>query len=549
MTLLAPDPTIADRPLFGSTKPRLWTRPLRKLTPETSKGFAAIAFAETLGITLFPWQKWLLIHALELRPDGHYRFRTVVVLVARQNGKTTLLKVLALWRMWEDGARLVFGTSTSLDYAREAWQASADLADEYDERNGWPERGRHGRPRDVNWIFEREQAEPVPTSAEPETIPGLILPASHHVNPRTGRTRQVGRLPALVRDVKGGALDTSLVLTNGARYKVGVAGRKGGRSLSVDLCIADELREHYDWDPWNAMSGATQARPDPQIWALSNMGDARSVVLNQFRDQGVAFIETGEGDPATGLFEWSGFPGCELDDPRAMAQANPSLGFTIKQEGLLSASRIMTPEGYRTEHLCQRVETLNAALSASAWNDCGDAAGTMESLRSRVVLCLDAAPDLAHVSLVAAALLADGRVRVETVAAWTNTQEFRRALPVLAEVIKPRAFGWFPQGPAAALRTDLDGLRNVQEIQASAVPGVCQGTADLIDARRIIHGEDPMLTAQVLGATRAPAGDAGWRFARKGVGNVDAVYAMAGAVHLARTAGRSVGKPRIILPG
>ena len=56
----------------GSETPRVWTPPLRKLTPKTSAGFECIDFAESvLGIRLFPWQKWTLIHALELLPDGH----------------------------------------------------------------------------------------------------------------------------------------------------------------------------------------------------------------------------------------------------------------------------------------------------------------------------------------------------------------------------------------------------------------------------------------------------------------------------------------------
>jgi phage terminase large subunit-like protein len=49
-----------------------------------------------LGLELRPWQKWLLIHALELTPDGRYRFRKVVIIVGRQNGKTKLIEVLAL---------------------------------------------------------------------------------------------------------------------------------------------------------------------------------------------------------------------------------------------------------------------------------------------------------------------------------------------------------------------------------------------------------------------------------------------------------------------
>jgi phage terminase large subunit-like protein len=83
--------------LQGSETPRIFTPPLRELTPETSLGFSLIQFAEEiLLVHLFPWQRWLAIHALELRPDGRLRFRNVVLLVARQNGKSMFSQMLAL---------------------------------------------------------------------------------------------------------------------------------------------------------------------------------------------------------------------------------------------------------------------------------------------------------------------------------------------------------------------------------------------------------------------------------------------------------------------
>src|SRR5689334_19115868 len=87
--------------LKGSVTPRLWTRPLRPLTPGTSYGFAVIDFArDVLGTPLDPWQQWVVIHAGELLEDGRPRFRTVLLLVARQQGKTTLLKVLSLFWLY-----------------------------------------------------------------------------------------------------------------------------------------------------------------------------------------------------------------------------------------------------------------------------------------------------------------------------------------------------------------------------------------------------------------------------------------------------------------
>ncbi len=115
---------------YGSTTPRVFTPPLRPLeprTPETEQntlGYSVIDFAEhILKITLLPWQCWLLVHMLELRPDNTLRFRTVVVLVARQNGKSTLSQVLALWMMYVYGLNLVLGTAQDLDTAEEVWQA------------------------------------------------------------------------------------------------------------------------------------------------------------------------------------------------------------------------------------------------------------------------------------------------------------------------------------------------------------------------------------------------------------------------------------------
>src|SRR6266498_1144131 len=282
------------RPLLGKTTPRLWTPPKRRLTARTSRGYACIAFAEALGIELFPWQKWLLIHALELNPDGSYRFRIVVVLVARQNGKTTLLKVLALWRMLEDGARTVVGTSTNMEYAREAWAATVELA----------------MDRDLSLARER--------AAEALQYTGLPVPDDEQ--------ELLGYLPKRERwcqSIKRGALDTSLTLPGRCRYKIASASRTGGRSLAIDLGIADELREHRaagvdstGWEAWAALDGATTARPNSQVYGLSNAGDRGSVVLNHFRAAGAAFLETGDGDDTLGLFEWSGDDDCELMDRR-----------------------------------------------------------------------------------------------------------------------------------------------------------------------------------------------------------------------------------------
>jgi hypothetical protein len=135
--------------------------------------------------------------------------------------------------------------------------------------------------------------------------------------------------------------------------------------------------------------------------------------------------------------------------------------------------------------------------------------------------------------LVAAAVADDGRVRAEVVDAWESTADARADLPDLLERVKPRAFGWFPGGPAAALAADLRGVRKAEEIKSGEVAAVCQGLAEQVAARRVLHTGDPLLAAQIGGVSKLYSGD-GWRFTRKGAGHCDAVYALAGAVHLAR---------------
>ena len=77
--------------ILGKTEPRIWTRPLQELTEKTTLGYVFIKFCETIDVELLPWQKWLALHALEIITEGDkwkFRFRYVLVLISRQNGKT-----------------------------------------------------------------------------------------------------------------------------------------------------------------------------------------------------------------------------------------------------------------------------------------------------------------------------------------------------------------------------------------------------------------------------------------------------------------------------
>ena len=466
---------------MGATQPRLATEPLRELTRATTQGYAVADFAElVLGEPLLPWQRELAIRGLELTPDGMYRFRTVVALCGRQNGKTTLIKTMALWRLFIDGAALVMGAAQTRDTAKEAWKRAC---------------------------------------LSLETSPELIAELSG--KPRT---------------VNG---DEEIRLRSGGRYKISATTEGAGRGFSVDLLIMDETRQQRDWKAWSALSKTTMARPFGQIWCISNAGDDQSVVLNALRDSAIA-----GRDPSVGLFEWSAPDGCDLSDPQMWALANPGLGYTVSEQAIRSAMATDPPNVFRTEVLCQHVKSLDGAVDENAWADCADATGSVKESGSPLYACIDVSLDGHHATLAVAAKTADGRYRVETVGAWDSAEDARNSLLGYFQRNEFAAVGWFPQGPAAAIGYEIRcaaGLTvgpnfkygEANDLTDTEVTELCQEFAVLVQARDIRHGGDPLLDSHVHGARRQVTGDA-WRFARRDAGHVDALYAAAGAVHLAR---------------
>lgn len=296
----------------GKTEPRIWTAPMRELTAETSLGFAAIEYARTiLCMELYPWQEWALIHILEivgdLEHEWRFRYRTVVIMVSRQNGKTEISKVIASFFLNVLCVEAVFGTSLSMDKAEEVWEAV---------------------------ILEQETHKAL--ASEIQTV-----------------ARRNG--------------SKKLVLTGLRTYKVGAPTRRAGRGDANDLVMLDEVREHRDWETWSAAVASTNAKPNGLVMCFSNAGDPDSIVLRQLRSQALEKINGtkakdfgGDVDSdSLGWFEWSSPDNAETDDMEALAQANPALGYGRLTERALLSDRETFPENkFRSECMCQQVETI-----------------------------------------------------------------------------------------------------------------------------------------------------------------------------------------------
>lgn len=450
---------------LGCEVPRVWTPPLRELTPATSAGYECITFAEdVLGIVLLPWQKWVLVHALELLGDGTYRFRTVVLLVARQNGKSTLMQVLSLWRMFVDGAPLVIGTAQNLDVAEEQWEGAVEIAE--------------------------------------------------------GNLEMAAEI-AQVSRVNGKKF---LKLTGGQRYKVAAASRRGGRGLSGDLILLDELREHQNWEAWGAVTKTTMARAKAQIWAASNAGDIASIVLSFLRTMAHMAIGNPDGLPAAekpleagdgegeadslGIFEYSAAPNCSIWDRDAWAQANPSLGYTITERAIAAAAGTDPEAVFRTEVLCQWVEQMARTIAEVDWNACRDDKHRMG--QGPTEFALDVSPEARSCAIVES----DGThievIKYEPGTAWVvpAVVAHRDRLGTLGVVLDPA-------GPAGALVTPLEAAGiTVTRLSTEQAKAACGQILSSITDHQLRHIGQDELDRAAANATRRDIGDGGWLWSR-----------------------------------
>lgn len=494
--------TILEEPkvILGSTTPRLWTRPIVTgspgpcgcgcgLTPATSKGFSAVSFAEdVLEISLLPWQRWLLIHALELRPDGRFRFRTILVMVGRQNGKTTTVEVKNLWKMFVLQVPLIIGTAQDLTASEETWEHAIEMIE------GCPE-----------------------LNAEVK-----------HVDKTNGKK--------------------ALRLTNGSRWLVKAATRKGGRSFSADDINLDELREHLNWDSWSAVTKTMMARPKAQNWCCSNAGDARSVVLNSLQKK----ARVADQDGTLGLFEWSAPDEttcdcgrvdedqphgqlCRLRDKRLWAQANPAFGYTITEEAMQSALDTDPTAVFLTECLCVRVADIHGGvISSVVWVKREDPKSVAAG---RVGLGVDASPDLKSAAIGMTGVREDGERHWEVLRHDAGTAWVVGHLLELRDVdgLEFGPIGIDPSSPAGALIKDItDAGFEVEETAGRKLVQAWGAFSRAVKEDDGRHLGQATLDQAIRDARNAPSGDVEKFSRKKSTGDITPLVAVTLSDHALR---------------
>jgi len=496
----SPSSVIADPEPKGCTMPRLFTPPLPGncdpartdgcgcgcgLNPGTSWGFECVEFLErVMGWQLIPYQQWLYVHALEKDAAGiGFRYRTLLVLIARQNGKTQWLKGLGLWKLYLDGAQEVLITAQNLDLAEKTLaQVVADV-------KACPLTRKEFRRYSQTNGKHRLYLKPVP---------GCEDPRHWSTTPTT---------------------------------------RKGGRSMSVDLAMLDELREHQNWQGWNAITPTTKARARSLIVGASNAGDVTSVVLRSLRTAAMEKIVAGlTADTQIGFFEWSVPDEVEFTDPQYWPQANPGMGYlpghTMRDMHGVLEEMADNIAGFQTEYLCMWVSTLEPGiLPVEQWRATTDAESRRD-LDAPVWASLDVNFERTTAYVGVAADRADGRLHTEVVAAARGTDW------VIGWFVDPVRLVADPEGPimvdGRSFRSRFAGV--VVQARGAPASGLIEGLAavgvpvvelggpdltkaygdfyDLLVQQRVAHRPSPALDEAAQVAQARPLGDA-WVMDRK----------------------------------
>lgn len=496
MTLSRSDALLALR---GAQEPSFCCAPASSATPDMD---LLDEFAESIDIRMDAWQRGVFERGMGILEDGRWAARHVGVCVPRQNGKTMLLALRALYGAIVLGERIVVHTAQRLGIARE------------------------------QQVF----------------IDGLV-----RMTPELARW--------WVRTDMGGGREC-IEFSNGSRILFRARAGQGGktlRGLSIDCLIFDEAAFLGPEDMEGARY-ALSARPYAQIVYAGTAPDAVTMPdsVEWARLRAAAYAGTGE------RLAWSEWVALDVEgpaaitskdmvaDPAVWARANPALGTRILADDVRDELEMGTLRSFCIERLGigdwpPTVEGGGAVIPLADWDACLD---LHSQLVGQPFVAFDVDPDRGRGAVYVAGDRGDGLLHVELV------EYFRSGIDGLVPYIarfyqdhQPAAVVCDGASPAASLADELAPLGvDVQKTTAGEMARACGLLYDTVLQRGLRHlGDDPTRDALRSAAKRVLV-DA-WAFSRKNsTADISPVVALALARWVAGTAPQPL-PPELMFPG
>lgn len=258
-----------------------------------------------------PWQRLVADVGLELDPaTGLPCYRSVVVTVPRQSGKTTL--VLG----WE-------------------CQRAIDVS-------GW------GGPQRI--VYSAQTGNDARKKLIEDQVP-ILEP----------RKATLG-----IRRILKGMGNEAVEFRNGSRIVLMASGEESGHGKTVDLGVIDEAFADADSRREQALIPAMVTKPAAQILVSSTMGTDDSLLLNRLVDTGRAMATAGETS-GIAYFEWSAADDADLDDPDGWWDWMPALGYTIGQDAVAHAKSMMPAGEFERAFGNRRTSSDERVWTSETW--------------------------------------------------------------------------------------------------------------------------------------------------------------------------------------
>ena len=322
----------------------------------------------------------------------------------------------------------------------------------------------------------------------------------------------------------------AIILKNGARLDVKAANRSSSRGATADFLFIDELRE-VDELAYSAAMPITRARPNSQSLLCSNSGDAFSTVLNDLRERCLS-----HPPESMGYYEYSAPQFAALTDRKAWAMANPALGILITEEAIAEALTTQSTEQFRTETLCQWIDSLASPFPHGSVEDASDNSLKMAP-GPLTVFAFDVSPSRRDASLVMGQILPDGKIGVavlETYSSQVAVDEIAIAASVKkwCDLYYPRLVCYDKYTTASiAQRLQMAGVQT-RDISGQAFYVACSDFHDNLVNNRLRHSGQPELVQQMQNCAAKITSDA-WRIVRrKSAGPVDIPIGLAMVIHV-----------------
>ena len=440
--------------LQGVPQPRIRTKSLDL----PSHGDQFIEFCKRIDHPLLPWQELLGREVLKYKEDSRWGHPEVAVIVSRQQGKSTFMSLLILFKMYELGEKLQVATAHKLTTSSEIFYK-------------------------IDQIIQQT----------PELLAGF------HKKFESKGSQEIR-------------------LKNGNRYLVRANNSAARGIAAVDTIYMDEIREYRDMDVWSSMRYTQMSSKNPMTIVLSNAGDQHSIILNKLKERAYSAIAGSED--AIGWFEWSAPQNTPVDDSDAFWEgvkyAAPSLGHTVHPDNLRAV--LHDDESIiRTEVLCQWVDTINPAINPSSWEACAGVA-KLDKEQS-TWMAIDLSPDRKAGALIAAQVQGDKFIVVllATFSNPINIDDKQMANDVADWVRKYQtdlvAYSRQTAGAVAA-RLAPAGINTVP-VDGALYGQACDEMLSAITSGRLVHGNQEELNRQALSAVKLPFKDGGWYLGRK----------------------------------